>query len=117
VIRTRSTRPSRRRPAVALPRAVVGLAVVGLAAWTAAAPAARAQTPAQPVASAPRAPAPLTLERYQLANGLTVILAPDRSSQVAAVDVWYDVGARNERPGRTGFAHLFEHMMFRARPT
>jgi predicted Zn-dependent peptidase len=52
------------------------------------------------------------MERYQLDNGLTVILAPDRSSQVVAVDVWYDVGSRNERPGRTGFAHLFEHMMF-----
>ena len=47
-----------------------------------------------------------------LSNGLTVILAPDRTSQVVAVDVWYNVGSRNEARGRTGFAHLFEHMMF-----
>jgi hypothetical protein len=57
-------------------------------------------------------PGRIALERYQLANGLTVILAPDRSAQVVAVDVWYDVGSRDERAGRTGFAHLFEHMMF-----
>jgi predicted Zn-dependent peptidase len=57
-------------------------------------------------------PAPLTLERYTLPNGLTVILAPDRTTQVVTVNVWYDVGSRNEVKGRTGFAHLFEHMMF-----
>jgi zinc protease len=51
-------------------------------------------------------------ERHQLANGLTVILAPDPSVPVVAVNLWYRVGSRNERPGRTGFAHLFEHMMF-----
>ncbi len=49
---------------------------------------------------------------YRLANGLRVILSPDRSAPVVAVSVTYDVGSRNERPGRTGFAHLFEHMMF-----
>ena len=57
-------------------------------------------------------PARIGFETYQLANGLTVILAPDRTTQVVAVDVWYDVGSRNEARGRTGFAHLFEHMMF-----
>lgn len=51
-------------------------------------------------------------ERYSLENGLKVILAPDPTVQVVTVNVWYDVGSRNERPGRTGFAHLFEHMMF-----
>jgi len=40
------------------------------------------------------------------------VLSPDRSSPVVAVNLWYSVGSRNERPGRTGFAHLFEHMMF-----
>ncbi len=54
----------------------------------------------------------IQLETYALANGLKVVLAPDRSTQVVAVNVWYDVGSRNETPGRTGFAHLFEHMMF-----
>ncbi len=57
-------------------------------------------------------PAPIVLETYSLPNGLKVILAPDRTTQVVAVDVWYDVGSRNEVKGRTGFAHLFEHMMF-----
>jgi len=57
-------------------------------------------------------PGRIATERYTLPNGLTVILAEDHSAQVVAVDVWYDVGSRNERPGRSGFAHLFEHMMF-----
>lgn len=57
-------------------------------------------------------PAQIAIETYTLGNGLKVILAPDRTSQVVAVDVWYDVGSRNEVRGRTGFAHLFEHMMF-----
>jgi predicted Zn-dependent peptidase len=51
-------------------------------------------------------------ERYTLPNGLQVILAEDHVAQVVTVNVWYNVGSRNERPGRTGFAHLFEHMMF-----
>src|SRR4051794_13730998 len=52
---------------------------------------------------------------YTLANGLRVILAPDNRKDappVIAVNVTYNVGSRNERPGRSGFAHLFEHMMF-----
>src|ERR1043166_3545204 len=57
-------------------------------------------------------PARINLESYALPNGLQVILAPDHSSQVVAVDVWYHVGSRDEVRGRTGFAHLFEHMMF-----
>lgn len=48
----------------------------------------------------------------RLANGLRVILSVDHSAPVVAVSVTYNVGSRNERPGRTGFAHLFEHMMF-----
>ena len=57
-------------------------------------------------------PGRIQTETYTLPNGLTVVLAEDHSAQVVAVDVWYDVGSRNERPGRSGFAHLFEHMMF-----
>ena len=49
---------------------------------------------------------------FTLNNGLTVILHQDRSAPVVAVNVWYHVGSANERPGRTGFAHLFEHLMF-----
>ena len=54
----------------------------------------------------------LQLDTFSLANGLKVVLAPDHSTQVVAVNVWYNVGSRNEQLGRTGFAHLFEHMMF-----
>jgi zinc protease len=54
----------------------------------------------------------IPFERYQLPNGLTVILSPDRSVPTVAVDMWYHVGSKNELPGRTGFAHLFEHVMF-----
>ncbi len=52
------------------------------------------------------------LERYQLDNGLEVILHPDASVPLAYVSVWYHVGSGDEVPGKSGFAHLFEHMMF-----
>src|SRR5215212_7884268 len=48
-----------------------------------------------------------------LPNGLTVILSEDHSTPIVHAEVWYHVGSKNERPGRTGFAHLFEHMMFK----
>jgi zinc protease len=51
-------------------------------------------------------------EKYTLPNGLTVITHEDHRLPLVAVDLWYHVGPMNERPGRTGFAHLFEHMMF-----
>jgi zinc protease len=58
-------------------------------------------------------PAPsYPLVRTTLANGLRVVLAPDRSAPVVGVAVYYDVGIRSEPQGRTGFAHLFEHLMF-----
>jgi zinc protease len=49
---------------------------------------------------------------HRLDNGLDVILHEDRDCPIVAVNVWYHVGSKNERPGRTGFAHLFEHLMF-----
>src|SRR5688572_16950875 len=55
---------------------------------------------------------PIQIEQYQLENGLRVVLNPDNSIPVVSIAVYYDVGSRNEREGRTGFAHLFEHMMF-----
>ena len=65
---------------------------------------------------AAQSPAPRRLEvpyrQVTLANGLTVILHRDASVPVVSVNVWYHVGSANERPGRTGFAHLFEHLMF-----
>ena len=54
----------------------------------------------------------IPLETYTLPNGLRVTLSEDHSAPVVAVNLWYHVGSANERPGRTGFAHLFEHMLF-----
>ncbi len=54
----------------------------------------------------------IKFEKYTLSNGLTVITHEDHRLPLVAVDLWYHVGPLNERPGRTGFAHLFEHMMF-----
>jgi len=60
----------------------------------------------------PAKPLEVPYEQFTLSNGLTVILHRDRSVPVVSVNVWYHVGSANERPGRTGFAHLFEHLMF-----
>jgi zinc protease len=54
----------------------------------------------------------LAFEKYKLKNGLDVILVEDHRLPLVAVNLWYHVGPANERPGLTGFAHLFEHMMF-----
>jgi zinc protease len=51
-------------------------------------------------------------EKFVLSNGLTVIVHEDHKAPIVAVNVWYHVGSKDERPGRTGFAHLFEHLMF-----
>ncbi len=54
----------------------------------------------------------IPVDEHRLENGLRVVLSHDPSAAVVAVNLWYAVGSRNERAGRTGFAHLFEHMMF-----
>ncbi len=54
----------------------------------------------------------ISVTERTLSNGLRVVLAPDTRTPVVAVNLWYNVGSRNEAPGRSGFAHLFEHMMF-----
>jgi zinc protease len=85
-------------------RRVPGAIAVVLAASVLAVPPAGAQTP----------PAHLTVpyKEFTLANGLHVILHRDTSVPVVSVNVWYHVGSGSEKPGRTGFAHLFEHLMF-----
>ena len=55
---------------------------------------------------------PIKITEFTLANGLRVVLHEDHSTPIVAVNIWYHVGSKNEVPGRTGFAHLFEHMMF-----
>lgn len=54
----------------------------------------------------------IPIETFELANGLFVTLSEDHSAPIVAVNLWYHVGSANERAGRTGFAHLFEHMLF-----
>jgi predicted Zn-dependent peptidase len=65
-------------------------------------------------AASEHAPAEVLIpyEKFILDNGLTVIVHTDRKAPIVAVNLWYHVGSKNERPGRTGFAHLFEHLMF-----
>jgi zinc protease len=55
---------------------------------------------------------PIPVDTYRLPNGLFVTLSEDHSAPIVAVNLWYHVGSANEREGRTGFAHLFEHMLF-----
>ncbi|HYY41839.1 MAG TPA: insulinase family protein, partial [Pyrinomonadaceae bacterium] len=62
--------------------------------------------------SAARTLPPIKYTEYRLKNGLRVILHEDHSTPIVGVNLWYHVGSKNEVPGRTGFAHLFEHMMF-----
>jgi len=66
-----------------------------------------------PSASAATRPTRLDYTMTSLANGMQVVLLEDHSTPIVHAEVWYHVGSKNERPGRTGFAHLFEHMMFK----
>jgi zinc protease len=91
--------------------AAAGLLLAGTA-------AAQSQRRAAPAAGAPANPAQLLArvnipyQTFTLANGLRVIVHEDRKAPVVAVSVWYNVGSKDEPAGRTGFAHLFEHLMF-----
>jgi zinc protease len=79
-------------------------------------PPANAKTPAAaPAASAASVKIPIPDIKYTkfvLNNGLTVLVHEDHKTPVVAVNTWYHVGSKNEKPGKTGFAHLFEHLMF-----
>src|SRR5215467_4807033 len=54
----------------------------------------------------------ISFKKFVLKNGLTLIVHEDHKAPIVAVDLWYHVGSKNEKPGKTGFAHLFEHLMF-----
>jgi zinc protease len=104
-----------------LPKA---LALTGFAVSSLLSPAAAADIAVPPpagqakiMAPRPTPPAPaktgsLAFEKYVLDNGLEVILHEDHRTPVVAVNLWYHVGSKDEAPGKNGFAHLFEHMMF-----
>jgi zinc protease len=85
-------------------------AAIVLAALAAPLTAAQAPPPGAPSPAAARLSAPYTM--FTLPNGLTVVLHEDHSVPQVAVNVWYHVGSSFEKPGRTGFAHLFEHLLF-----
>jgi predicted Zn-dependent peptidase len=98
-----------------LSRSALLLAVLGPLAALVGRAAAQAPPPPAPVAvAAPQSAARLALpfEKYVLPNGLEVILHEDHRTPVVAVNVWYHVGSKDEGPGKNGFAHLFEHVMF-----
>src|ERR1700681_2639047 len=87
--------------------------ILGLALFVVA--AVRAPVAQQPSTASSRAAGDiprLAFEKYTLSNGLVVILSEDKRLPMVAVNLWYHVGPANEEAGRTGFAHLFEHMMF-----
>src|SRR5688572_8588937 len=97
----------------AAPRSLVSVAAGGLAA--AAIAGATSFAAAQVPTGTPRTPAEATLlpfTKYTLANGITVVFHEDHAVPLVAVNVMYKVGSRNEAPKRTGFAHMFEHLMF-----
>jgi zinc protease len=87
-------------------RRIAGIGLLALACLAA------AQRPPARGAGAATDTIKIPFETYTLANGLTVILSVDHTTPTVAVNVWYHVGSKNEKPGRTGFAHLFEHVMF-----
>jgi zinc protease len=93
---------------MSLPRLLIAVALLSMS----------PQTPAAPPPSRQAAPAPRTaaltvpFTQFTLPNGLHVILHEDHTVPLATVNVWYHVGSAREKPGRTGLAHLFEHLMF-----
>jgi len=93
---------------------IPNLLVAGGATDTVAAPSQAAAPPSSPPATVTKLVREVDIpyERFTLANGLRVIVHEDRKAPVVAVSVWYNVGSKDEPPGRTGFAHLFEHLMF-----
>ena len=91
-------------------KALIALAMLAL-------PAAAQNKPAKPITVGTASPGeralpPIPFTEFTLPNGLRVILHEDHSTPIVAVNVWYHVGSKNEQPGKTGYAHLFEHMMF-----
>src|SRR5712664_784206 len=85
-----------------LPRSLAAAALAGVMAYAATEPSSAASRPPK-----------FQYQITTLPNGLTVVLSEDHSTPIVHVNLWYHVGSKNEKPGRTGFAHLFEHLMFK----
>ncbi|MCC7543007.1 MAG: insulinase family protein [Deltaproteobacteria bacterium] len=101
---TTTQRGGRRMGLLAAPLILVAAAVAAQTAPSGTRPT------SPPSATGPLAALPII--RQRLANGMRVVMSPERYVPTVAIALYYDVGSRNEEPGRTGFAHLFEHMMF-----
>jgi zinc protease len=94
---------------------VAGAALLVLGAWAAPPPGARAAKSDEAAASAALVNVqPVVFRERKLANGLQVITVESHTSPTVSVQVWYHVGGRNDPAGRSGFAHLFEHLMFKS---
>src|SRR5690349_23580423 len=73
----------------------------------------KATTPKSSATNAVNIPIPdIKYTKFVLKNGLTLLVHEDHKAPIVAVNTWYHVGSKNEKPGKTGFAHLFEHLMF-----
>src|SRR5436189_1771191 len=95
-----------------MPRIGFALLALGIVSATAA-PAQRPAPTRKAPPAAPPAPAiTIPYQRFVLKNGLTLLVHEDHKAPIVAVNVWYHVGSKNEKEGKTGFAHLFEHLMF-----
>src|SRR5213594_3682878 len=90
---------------------LLGFAAASIAPAQQARPARRTRSRARAAESVPAA-ITIPYQRFVLKNGLTLLVHEDHKAPIVAVNIWYHVGSKNERPGRTGFAHLFEHLMF-----
>jgi zinc protease len=98
-----------------IPRTLGRFAVASIIALAGAGPRpldAQQPGPRPPARQPAAAPPDIPFQKFVLKNGLTLIVHEDHKAPIVAVNVWYHVGSKNEKPGRTGFAHLFEHLMF-----
>ncbi len=98
-----------KRTAMLVVMLLLGAATIAGAQQTTAPPKAPAKQAVKATVTPPR----LLIQRHELLNGLKVLMVEDHSTPIVNLQVWYHVGSKDERPGRTGFAHLFEHMMFK----
>jgi zinc protease len=95
----------------------LAVTLIGINSFSQSAPPKPAASPAPKTAThstaSPQIPIPdIKYTKFVLKNGLTVLVHEDHKAPIVAVNTWYHVGSKNEKPGKTGFAHLFEHLMF-----
>src|SRR5690349_13075810 len=96
----------------------LAVTLIGISSFSQSAPPKPAASPApktaaRSAAASPQIPIPdIKYTKFVLTNGRAVLVHEDHKAPIVAVNTWYHVGSKNEKPGKTGFAHLFEHLMF-----